>query len=426
MEGLHNLKDRICSFENLMGAYRDAAKGKRYRQEVLSFGFNLSENLLSIQRDLLDMTYEVGRYREFYVRYPKPRLVMALAFRDRIVQWAIYRQLNPYLDKRYIEDSFGCRKEKGTHAAAERIFRWQQQISRKPDAGEWYLVKCDISKYFYRVNHAIIQNDYREISDEAWFSWLIDTIINNDEVPFGLPTGMKPNDCPRSERLYEIGMPIGNLTSQETANLYLDKLDKYCKHVLNLHFYDRYMDDFGIFIKGKDKARDVFSKISEYAKAELLLDMSPKCKIQKAIAPFEFVGFRITPHGVRMRKKTTRHMKNGLHHIMDGYASGKISFKKAMESVICYVGICKKCNGYYMIRWIEDNFVLRLNSYKAETSSPGEERYFSIRKDEDGTVDVILRTESAGHDISVRVIRGVKSYDGLEEDIRKRYDAWCE
>ena len=107
MAGLHDLKTRICSFENLMGAYRDAAKGKRYRNEVINFSFNLAENLLSIQQDLLNMTYKVGPYREFYVRYPKPRLVMALGFRDRIVQWAIYRQINPYLDKRYISHSYG-------------------------------------------------------------------------------------------------------------------------------------------------------------------------------------------------------------------------------------------------------------------------------------------------------------------------------
>ena len=95
MEGLHNLKDRICDFENLMGAYRDAAKSKRYRNEVLDFSFNLGENLLQIQKELREMTYKVGPYREFYVRYPKPRLVMALGFRDRVVQWAIYRQINP-------------------------------------------------------------------------------------------------------------------------------------------------------------------------------------------------------------------------------------------------------------------------------------------------------------------------------------------
>ena len=119
MEKLHDLKDRICSFDNLLAAYREAARGKRYRNEVITFSFGLEENLLEIQRELLDRSYTVGNYREFYVRYPKPRLVMALGFRDRIVQWAIYRQINPYMEKRFIQHSYGCRQNKGTLAAAQ-------------------------------------------------------------------------------------------------------------------------------------------------------------------------------------------------------------------------------------------------------------------------------------------------------------------
>lgn len=359
MEGLHNLKDRICDFENLMGAYRDAAKGKRYRNEVLDFSFNLGENLLQIQKELREMTYKVGPYREFYVRYPKPRLVMALGFRDRVVQWAIYRQINPYLDKRYIEHSYGCRQGKGTLAAAQCLHNWQQLISRKPDADDWYLIKGDISKYFYRVDHGKVLQTYDETSNDAWYRWLMGVIINNPDVPFGLPVGMKPDDCPRALRLYDVGMPIGNLTSQETANLFLDKLDKYCKHTLRLHFYDRYMDDFCILVKGKENARQIFATIGDFLRNELALDISPKSLIQKATAPVEFVGYLLTPHGIRMRKKTTRHVKRALKHVMAAFAMGAISYDKAMESVICYVGMCKHCSGHNLLRWIEDNFILR-------------------------------------------------------------------
>lgn len=136
MEKLHNLRDRICSYENLMAAYREAAAGKRYRNEVIEFTFKLGENVTQIRKELLEGTYKVGPYREFYVRYPKPRLVMALGFRDRIVQWAIYRQINPYLDKRYLAHSYGCREGKGTLAAAVCLHNWQQLISRKPDAND--------------------------------------------------------------------------------------------------------------------------------------------------------------------------------------------------------------------------------------------------------------------------------------------------
>ena len=431
MEGLHNLKDRICSFENLIGAYRDAIKGKRYRNEVLNFSFNLSENLLSIQRDLLNMAYTVGKYREFYVRYPKPRLVMALGFRDRVVQWAIYRQINPYLEKRYITHSYGCRKGKGTLPAAQCLHNWQQLISRKPDADDWYLIKGDISKYFYRVDHDKACDAYEEVAPEKWFSWLIGTIINNPDVPFGLPVGVKPDDCPRSERLFNVGMPIGNLTSQETANLFLDKLDKFCKHVLHLHFYVRYMDDFCIFVKGKDSAKIIFEEIAKFLRDNLSLDISPKSRIQKAAAPVEFVGYLITPHGIRLRKKTTRHMKSGMKHIMNAYAAGKISYEKAMESAICYIGMCKHCNGFNMLRWIQDHFVLKRNEDMNENNMPSSgRRFYAIHENESGSVDVYLRplAEDPENVISqtIYIVKDVPPFEGLEEDIRERYEDWCE
>ena len=432
LERLHNLKDSICDFENLMGAYREAIKDKRYRNEILDFGFNLSENLKSIQEDLLNMTYTVGRYREFYVRYPKPRLVMALGFRDRVVQWAIYRQINPYLDKRYINHSYGCRKGKGTLPAAQRLQSWQQLISRKPDAREWYIIKGDISKYFYRVDHKKVIQSYEEISDDPWFVWLISTIINNPDVPFGLPVGVRPDDCPRSERIFEVGMPIGNLTSQETANLFLDKLDQYCKHVLRLHFYIRYMDDFCILIKGKHEAWEAYDRIKTFLKEELLLDISPKSRIQKATDPVEFVGYLLTPHGIRMRKKTTRHMKKSLRHIMEAYADGRMSFDAAMESVTCYWGMTKHVNGRNMRRWIEDNFMLQRKD-KGSNEPPGRRRFYYILENEDGTVDVYLRPDvipaelenkAVDYDIAVLVVRDVLPFDGMEEDIREHYEKW--
>lgn len=437
MEKLHNLKARICSFENLMRAYRNAASGKTYRDEVIKFSLNLGENLLDLQKDLENVTYKVGPYREFYVRYPKPRLVMALGFRDRVVQWAIYQTINPYLDKRYITHSYGCREAKGTLAAAKCLHNWQQLISRKTDADEWYVIKGDISKYFYRVDHEGVVNSYDAATDDLWFLWLISTIINNPDVPFGLPPGMKPDDCPRDKRLFEVGMPIGNLTSQETANLYLNYLDQYCKHKLHLHFYVRYVDDWCILIKGKQNARDIYADIESFLGRKLHLDISPKSRIQKATDPIEFVGYLITPHGMRMRKKTTKHMKKSLKHIMESYANGVIDYDKAMESAICYIGMCKHCNGHNMRRWIYDNFVLqRSEEYmKKQEITPGGRHFYYIQDNQDGTADVYLRPEilperlddaTVDFDVAALVVKGVEYTESLEEDIRARYEDWCE
>lgn len=356
MEKLHDLKLRVCSLENLYEAYFEAIKDKRYRDEILLYTCNLDAYIFELREELLSETYEVGPYREFYVRYPKPRLVMALGFRDRIVQWAIYRQLNPYVDKRFITHSYGCRTGKGTLAAAECLLDWLRLVSRKADTDEWCIIKGDVSKYFYRVDHGVALDVYAEYTDDEWFLRLIGRIINNPDVPFGLPVGMSADDCPRENRLFEVGMPIGNLTSQETANIYLNRLDQYCKHVLKLHFYVRYMDDFIILCHRRD-AQAILDKIEAFLRDNLRLDLSPKSRILQIRQGCEFVGFDVTPHGLRLRKKTVRHIKRCLKHVAELYAFGAIDIDRALETVNSYFGMTKHCNGYNLRCWIAEHIV---------------------------------------------------------------------
>lgn len=359
MEKLQHLKERICSFENLYAAYEEAAKEKHYREDVLAFTFDLEKNLFDLQEDLLHENYNVGRYREFYVRYPKPRLIMALSFRDRVVQWAIYRQLNPYADKRFIQHSYGCRKDKGTLRAARCLLNWIQLISRKPDAKDWVLIKLDISKFFYRVDHEIALDVYNEYTDDKWFLRLMYLILNNPDVPFGLPLGASANDCPRGMRLHDVGMPIGNLTSQETANIYLNRLDQYCKHTLKLHYYVRYMDDFCILVKGREEAKRIMALIDAFLRCKLHLELNSKSRIVPAVQGCEFVGYRITPHGMRLRKKTIQHIKSCLKHISGIYTDGAISYDSAMHSLQSCLGLTVNCNAYNLRLWIENNIALQ-------------------------------------------------------------------
>ena len=197
---------------------------------------------------------------------------------------------------------------------------------------------------------------YSQITDDEWFLWLIGTIINNPDLPFGLPEGASIDDCPRDRRLYEVGMPIGNLTSQETANIYLDRLDQFVKHSLRQRFYLRYMDDFAIICK-RDEAKVLLETITAFLRAELRLTISPKSNIVPATQPVEFVGYLITPHGTRLRKKTTRHIKRALMHLSERYAEGEISIDEALQAVNSYHGLTKHCNGYNLRRWIEENIV---------------------------------------------------------------------
>lgn len=425
MEKLHNLREHICSFDNLFEAYRSAAKGKEDRPETVRFAARLEENLMALKRDLENQTYHVGKYREFYVRYPKKRLVMAISFRDRVAQWAVYRQIDPYIDKRYIEDSYGCRRDKGPIRAAEKLLHWIREVGRKPDAGDWWMIKGDISKYFYRVDHEIALDCYREICDEEWFLWLMDEIINNRDVPFGLPEGMTINDCPREKRLFEVGQPIGNLTSQETANLYLNRFDQYVKHGLKIHRYIRYMDDFTAIVRGRKAAEETLAAMGKFLESELRLKLSPKCRIIRADHPTEFVGYMVGRSGIRLRKKTRAHMKRSILHITEAYRKGEIELDDAIVRIECYRGMTKPCRGGTMRRWMEEHVVLT------------RERVFYriIKNKDDGTVDVWLTPGTAvpiydsltgRYDYNFRIlaVRGLIPWDGMEEDIRNRYTDW--
>ena len=256
LKKIKGLFPKIYDFENLFYSYKAAIKCKRYRQDVMEYTDRLEDNLITLQNELIWGTYEVGRYNIFYVYEPKKRLIMSLLFKDRVAQHAIYRQLNPLLEKRFIYDSYACRIGKGTHKAIDRLQYWLRQTERKPQ--KYYYLKLDVSKYFYRIDHEKLKGILaRLIKDEPLLD-LLGKIIDCEDTKFGLPLGADIGDVAFDEMLGDVGLPIGNLTSQMFANLYLNELDQFCKHKLKLHFYIRYMDDIIILhhdkkVSGKNK-----------------------------------------------------------------------------------------------------------------------------------------------------------------------------
>ncbi|EMT38022.1 Retron-type reverse transcriptase [Thermoanaerobacter thermohydrosulfuricus WC1] len=348
MKKIRNIYEKIYDFENLYQAYLEARKCKRYRQDVLQFSANLEENLIQIQNELIYKTYKVGRYREFFVYDPKKRLIMALPFKDRVVQWAIYRQLNPILDKQYIYDSYGCRIGKGTHKAADRLQYWLRQVSRKPE--KYYYLKLDISKYFYRVDHQVLMDIIKKKFDDPNLIWLMDKIINSEDTKFGLPLNMDPDKCTIEDRLAEVGMPIGNLTSQMFANLYLNELDQYVKHELKLHYYIRYMDDIIILHYDKKYLHAVKDDIEQFLNDNLKLQLNKKTAVRPISCGIEFVGFRIWPTHRKLKKKTALKMKHRLKYLQKAYKRGEIGFQEVNSSVQSYFGMLKHCNSYNLRR----------------------------------------------------------------------------
>ena len=341
MKRLKELYSKIYDFENLFIAYLEARKGKRYRNEILDFTNNLEENLIDIQCDLIQKTYKIGKYKEFFVYDPKKRLIMALPFRDRVVQWAIYRVLNPLLDRRYIIDSYACRVGYGAHRAVDRLQYWLRYLSRRHD--KIYALKLDISKYFYRVDHDVLMSILRRIIADEDLLWLLETIIRTEDSKFGIKLG---DHNFTKERLCGVGMPIGNLTSQMFANLYLNELDQHVKHQLKVRYYARYMDDMIIFHQDKQYLWWLKDEIGTFVENKLHLSLNNKTSIDTTNQGVDFCGYRVWPTHKKLRKKTALKMKKRLKHLQKAYANWRISFAEVNASVQSYFGLLEHCNSH--------------------------------------------------------------------------------
>lgn len=303
-------------------------------------------------------TYRVGPYRPFYVTIPKLRLVMALQFRDRIVQHAIYRCMNPFYDRLFIEDSYACRRGKGSHKVADKLQYWLRQVSRKPGAG-WYYLKLDISKYFYRVDHAILMDILKKrIEDERLLN-LLNIIINSEDTAFGLPAGMKPEECPEELWRTDCGMPIGNLTSQMFANIYLNELDQYAKHRMHIHYYIRYMDDIIILSGNKKELAAYREEIEAFLRDKLRLELNDKTAIRPIAVGVEFVGYRIYATHRKLKKSTARRIIRRVKALTAQLAASEISREEFNRVTASYKGILQHCSSYGLRR--------ELNSIYKET-----------------------------------------------------------
>lgn len=356
----------VCHFGWLLEADRNARKGKRYRAEVLNFTARLEDNLFTIQQGMMDGSYVLGPYRKLWVYIPKKRLVMALDYPDRIVQWSLYQYLNPIYDRLFIEDSYACRKNKGSHKAAKRLQYWMRQVQRKPGPG-WYCLKLDISKYFYRVNHEILLKILAQrVKDPAMMAF-IRGVVNSKAEPFGLPRGRTPQDTPPEDWLYDVGMPIGNLTSQLFANIYLNELDQYCKHKLKIHHYIRYMDDVIILGPEKGTLHRWKEAVEVFLRDELELDLNNKTSIRPVRQGVEFVGVRIWPTHMKLRKSTVRRIKREVRKISALYAAGTMSRVDFYRRVASIRGLLEHTESA-SLRW-------RLNEiYQAEMEKAREKQ----------------------------------------------------
>ncbi len=332
-----DLWSQVTDFANLLQAARQAQRCKRFRDNVLEFNYHLELQLEQIQTELLEKSYVPGAYRTFRIFDPKPRLISAAPYRDRVVHHALCNVIIPLLDRTFIPHCYANRQGLGSHRAL-RQFTEFARTSR-------YILQCDIRKYFPTIDHAILKAQlYRKLKCPDTL-WLLDSIIDasNPQEPV---VEYFPGDDLLTPMMRRHGLPIGNLTSQFFANLYLNSFDHFVKEQLQIRKYLRYVDDFALF--GDDHAAlvDARHRIETYLESLRLRIHPVKSQLFETCYGASFLGFRILPDRIRVRNDNLRRGRCRLRRLRQGYAKGHFSLFQISQSLQSWSAHLKQGNTY--------------------------------------------------------------------------------
>jgi RNA-directed DNA polymerase len=357
MKRYGNLFPEIITFENLLKAAKKAQKGKQFYPNVLKFNYNLETELLTIQEELINKTYQPGLYRSFRIFEPKPRLISAAPYRDRVIHHTLCNIIIPIFERTFIHDSYANREGFGTHKALHRFTNFYRNTG--------YILQCDIKRYFPSIDHLILKSLIRKKIKCPDTLWLIDTIIDysNEQEPV---IDYFPGDNLLTPIERKKGLPIGNLSSQLFANIYLNGLDHYIKENIKCQKYLRYVDDFALFSDDLDFLQDAKIKIEEYL-INLRLKIHPiKSQLFSTQQGANFLGFRIFPERIRVRNDNLRRARIRLKRMQTGYNLGLISLKQLIQKLQSWESHLKHGDTYKLRQNIFDYWVFSRAKNKSE------------------------------------------------------------
>jgi len=352
MKTYKNIYGRICSIDNLVIAFKKAKRGKSKKFYVPAFEKNLDENLKNLQKELLEFTYKPKKLKKFIIRDPKTRTIYASAFVDRIVHHAIINLIESIFEKVFIYDSFASRKGKGAHLAIKRFCEFMKKVSGNArlvknainnNQIEGYCLKADIKSYFDNVNHEVLLNIIRKKFKDNNTIWIIKNILDNFDAK---KEGNSRHYFENNKELLKSncsGMPLGNLTSQFFANVYLNELDYFVKHELKAKYYIRYVDDFIILHRSKKRLAYFQARIDEFLRKNLKIWLHPqKSKILALRNGITFLGYRIFYNYKLLIKRNIRLMRTKI--VL--FKQGKILKKNLKDTLKGWEGYAKWANSY--------------------------------------------------------------------------------
>ena len=316
----------IISLENLFASWKEFLRGKRKRKDIARFALHLTDNIISLHRELAEKIYQHGPYRAFKINDPKPRDIHKASVRDRLVHHALCRILGPYFEGKFIFDSYSCRVDKGTHRAMNHLRDFARKVSRNHTRTVWAL-KCDIRKFFANIDHVILKKILEKYIADVDALWLLRQIVDS------FHTKEKPG----------VGLPLGNLTSQLLVNIYMNEFDQFTKRDLKMRHYVRYADDFVVVHERRNDLKNIVPKIVTFLKTKLKLELHPgKLSIAALASGVDFLGWVHFPHCRVLRTATKKRMFKRLN----------ASHKKE-EAAISYHGLLSHGDAHKLTKRIE-------------------------------------------------------------------------
>jgi RNA-directed DNA polymerase len=337
-KSFNNLFPQIARFENLHAAWEAARRGKRRRPDVAAFERHLESNLLSLERQLHAGSYRPGRYRSFYIREPKRRKISAAPFRDRVVHHALVRVIEPIFEARFSNASYACRVGKGTHAAANHAQALLRQHS--------YVLKADVAQFFPSIDHGVLDGMLaRHIACRRTLDLCRRIMTSGDGILTSEYTlrFFPGDDLFAAQR--PRGLPIGNLTSQFWANVYLNRVDTLIQRELRLP-HVRYCDDLLIFADATPPLHAALAALHACA-AQLRLTLHPKkTRIYAADEGVEFVGYRLFRDHRRLRRGNVRLFVRRLRRQQHAYRTGRLPADRLRASIRSWIAHAKHADTY--------------------------------------------------------------------------------
>lgn len=326
MTVLQNAFEEITSIDRLVKAHGRAMVGKRHNTKATTSNYHFMSELLILQDELQRGVYHPSPYRNRVITEPKTRHIQAPAFRDRIVHHAIHGVLNPFYERHFIPDSYACRPNRGVHMAAARVQHFLRS-SEKP----LYICKLDISKYYASINHDKLKQLLATKLHDPRVLSLLSSIIDSTDSGTEHDHLFAPDSYffTKGRR----GIPIGNLTSQLFANIYLHHADMYAKQQLKIPRYIRYMDDILLFHEDKAQLRIWQHAMTDFFYNELYLIVNPhKVRVYPARLGVEFVGYIIYKNSMRLRGSSVRRFKRRYRKQLKNLLADKFTIEQMEAS----------------------------------------------------------------------------------------------